>query len=93
MHESWHQLRIVTYINVYTTHILVVVQAPLPPPPLPLSSLKQQRLVAEGVEDLHGQCPLPQWLVAVQEPHQHGEEDLALRDLQEQGRAAHKEGD
>ena len=42
-------------------------------------------MVAEGVEYLSRQRALPERLVAVQELHQHGEEDLALRDLRERG--------
>ena len=53
--------------------------APFSPSP----SLKQQRLVAEGMENLHCECSLPERFVTVQEPHKHGKEDLALSDLGE----------
>jgi len=54
-------------------------------------------LVAEGVEYFHCEGSLPEWLVAVQEPHQHGEEDFTLCDLREEslrrrGKEKGKEG-
>ena len=54
-------------------------------------------MVAEGVEYFHCEGSLPEWLVAVQEPHQHREEDFTLCDLREEsmrwrGRKKEKEG-
>ena len=55
-------------------------------------------MVGEGVEDFHSQSPLPEWFVTVQEPYQHGQEDLTLCDLRgregerERGRERGSEG-
>ena len=46
-----------------------------------LGSPEQEGVVGEGVQHFHGQRPLPERLVTVQEPYQHGQEDLALGDL------------
>ena len=42
---------------------------------------EEERVVGEGVEDLHGQSPLPERFVTVQKPYQHGQKYLTLRDL------------